>query len=211
MSKLSNIAPCGLRLGGGLVSDGEKINYLPLGNDLETEKPDYKKCVELLSQNCIPTIVNDSLVFYFLGDVNQEGNFAFMGADKESEGIALYILNSKNTFSKISSIGGGGSAPQSIEYISIDNLTLENPSVTVEGITSTISECYNRGALPCIVANYKQLFYPHRWLGNTSSISTRAVHIDSFYGVNDYGIDRIDIQNDKCTLTQIKFQTIENQ
>lgn len=196
---------------GGLVSDGEKINYLPLGNDSETMQPDYERCVELLSQNCIPTIVNDSLCFYFLGYVSQEDNFAFIGADKESEGIALYILNSKNTFSKIASIGGGGSASQSIEYISIDNLTSENPSVTAEGITDTINDCYNRGVLPCIVANYKQLFYPHHWVGNTSSISTRAVTIYSFYSINDNGIDKVETRNDECTLTEIKFQTVANQ
>lgn len=135
----------------------------------------------------------------------------FIGLNDDLKGgFAIYDLNKENTVTKIPSIGGGGSASQSIEYISIDNLTSGNPSVTVEGITSTISECYNRGVLPCIVANYKSLFYPHSWFGNTSSISTRAVHIDSFYSVNDYGIDRIDIQNDRCTLTQIKFQTIEN-
>ena len=125
-------------------------------------------------------------------------------------GFAIYGLDEKNTVTKIPSTGGG-SASQSIEYISIDNLTLENPSVTVEGITSTISECYNRGVLPCIIANYKQLFYPYKWQGDIPPISTRAVHIDSFYSANDYGVDRIDIQNDGCTLTQIKFQTIENQ
>lgn len=196
---------------GGLVSNGESINYLPIGNNLETMQPDYEKCVELFDQDCAPMIINDQLIFYFLGNVGQEGNLAFMGIDKESQGVALYVLNSENTFSKIASIGGGGSASQSIGYISIDNLTSENPSVTVEGITSTISECYNRGALPCIAANYKQLFYPHTWRGDIPPISTRAVHIDSFYSVNDYGVDRIDIKNDRCTLAQIKFQTIENQ
>lgn len=210
MSELSNIAPCGLRLGGGLTSDGEKINYLPVGNDLETREPDYKKCTDLIEQSCFPTIIYNGQVLYFTSSSDE--SIIFIGLNDDLKGgLAIYGLNKENTVIKISSIGGGGSASQSIEYISIDNLTSENPSVTVEGITSTISECYNRGVLPCIVANYKQLFYPHRWLGNTSSIPTRAVHIDSFYRVNDYGVDRIDIQNDKCTLTQIKFQTIENQ
>lgn len=57
MSELSNIAPCGLRLGGGLTSDGEKINYLPIGNNLETMELDYKKCTDLIEQYCFPTIV----------------------------------------------------------------------------------------------------------------------------------------------------------
>lgn len=37
---------------GGLISDGEKINYLPIGNDLETGEPDYERCTELISQEC---------------------------------------------------------------------------------------------------------------------------------------------------------------
>jgi hypothetical protein len=188
---------------GGLISDGKKINYLPWENDLETQKPNYEKCKKLLDQGCAPVIMGLSTVSYFFGVTNQK--LVFMGIDKDSERIALYTLNNENIFSKISSIGGD------IKYISIDNLTSENPSVTVEGITDTISECYDRGVLPCVVANYGQLFYPHRWRGDIPPISTRGAHIDSFYSVNDYGIDRIDIQNDKCTLTQIKFQTIENQ
>lgn len=209
MSELSNIAPCGLRLGGGLISDGEKINYLPIGNNLETGEPDYEKCIDLAEQLCLPVVNYEGKVLYVAHIT--DGSVIFIGLDDDSaDRLATYDLNEENTVTKISSIGGG-SASQSIECIGIDNLTLENPSVTAEGIVSTVDECYNRGVLPCIVANHGQLFYPHEWFGNTSSISTRAVHIDSFYSINDNGIDRINIQHNECTLTQIKFQTIENQ
>lgn len=191
------------------MSDGERINYLPIGNNLETGEPDYEKCVELISQECLPVIMYNGLVLYFAGSSNEGIMFTGLNDDLKG-GFAIYGLNKENTVTKISSIGGG-SASQSIECIGIDNLTSENPSVTAEGIMSTIDECYNRGVLPCIVANHRQLFYPHEWFGNTSSISTRAVHIDSFYSINDNGIDRIHIQHNECTLTQIKFQTIENQ
>lgn len=75
----------------------------------------------------------------------------------------------------------------------------------------TIKDCYNKGVLPCIVINFKQLFYPSGWMSSTSSISTRAVTIYSFYSINDNGIDKVEIRNDECTLTEIKFQTVANQ
>ncbi len=119
-------------------------------------------------------------------------------------------MDEKNTVTKIP-FTGGGSALQSIEYIGIDNLTLDNPSVTVEGITNTIKDCYNRGVLPCVVVNRFALFYPSTWRGGTSPISTRSVQNPIiFYYINDNGIGKIEIQNDKCTLTEIKFQTIES-
>lgn len=130
--------------------------------------------------------------------------------DDLKSGFAIYGLDEKNTVTKIPSTGGG-STSQSIEYIGIDNLTIDNPSVTVEGIMDTIKDCYNKGVLPCIVINFKQLFYPSGWMSSTSSISTRAVTIYSFYSINDNGIDKVEIRNDECTLTEIKFQTVANQ
>lgn len=151
-------------------------------------------------------IISESNVFYFLNVYNQEGNLVFMGTDEESGQIALYTLDSENTFNKVPSIGGGGS--QSIEYIAIDDLTSDNSSVTVEGISFTISECYNRGVLPCIVANHGALFYPSYWMGDRSPVSTQIIQEYVFYYTNDYGIDKISVIGDKCTLTQIQFQTI---
>lgn len=208
MNKLSNIAPCGLRLGGGLISDGEKINYLPIGNDLETGEPDYEKCAELISQECFPVIMYNGLILYSAGSSDEGIMFTGLNDDLKG-GFAIYGLDEKNTVTKIPSTGGG-SASQSIEYISIDNLTIDNPSVTVEGITDTIKDCYDRGVLPCIEI-YEQLFYSSSWMGNTSPISTRAVTIYPFYSINDNGIDKVEIRNDICTLTEIKFQTVANQ
>lgn len=194
----------------GLVSDGEKINYLPIGNDLETGEPDYKKCAELISQKCFPVIMYNELILYSVGSSDEV--IMFTGLDDDLKGgFAIYGLDKKNTVIKIPSTGGG-STSQSIEYIGIDNLDLDNPSVTVEGITSAIKDCYSNGVLPCIVAGYgRELFYPNVWRGNTSSISTRTVLIYAFYSINDNGIGKIEIRNDECILTQIKFQTIENQ
>lgn len=131
----------------------------------------------------------------------------FTGLDDDLKGgFAIYGLDKKNTVIKIPSTGGG-SASQSIEYIGIDNLDLDNPSVTVEGITSAIADCYSRGVLPCVVV-YGQLFYSYNWGGSISPISTRTVTTYYFYSINDNRIDKIKIQKDECTLTQIKFQTV---
>lgn len=151
----------------------------------------------------------NGLILYSAGSSDKGIIFTGLNDDLKG-GFAIYGLDKKNTVTKIP-FTGGGSASQSIEYISINNLTIDNPSVTVEGITDTIKDCYNRGVLPCVVIHFKQLFYPSRWLGNTSPISTRAVTIYSFYSINDNGIDKVEIRNDECTLTEIKFQTIANQ
>lgn len=194
---------------GGLISDGEKINYLPIGNDLETGEPDYERCIELINQECFPVIVYNGLILYSAGSSDEVIMFTGLNDDLKS-GFAIYGLDEKNTVTKIPSTGGG-STSQSIEYIGIDNLTIDNPSVTAEGIMDTIKDCYNKGVLPCIVTDSKQLFYPSSWMSSTSSISTRSVIIYSFYSINDNGIDKVKIRDDECTLTKIKFQTVANQ
>lgn len=206
MNKFTNIAPCGLKLGGGLISDGEKIRYFPYGNNLETNEPDYSRCIEQKENGVMPILYLDGeYPLYYLGDVIND-IMGFVGLDNETlDRLAFYSLDSENNITKIGAIGGG-SASQSIAYIKIDDLTTDNPSVTVEGIMSMIMECYNKDVLPCIVADYNRLFYPTQWLGDTSPISTQSARMYIFYAINNSGFDKITITDNTCTLTQIKFQ-----